>query len=384
MTSVIHYTNEFSPLTETFIYDFIIELEKTNTTNYVITKELVNTTSRPFPRVRLIGVRRNILARLIRRIFSLPSKSNNRELVREINEIKPTVIHCHFGTSAYDVLNCLAQIKKPLKIIVSMHGFDVFCTGNIPRNYNKVLLRLEEKGAVFTTPSNYLKSELSSRLGIAHKSIIVVGNLFNPCFMNDNPKRPAQTVINILSIGRLIDLKGFKYLIAAVKSLVANNIDVCLHLVGGGPLKSQLKRLSEPLLSQGRIKIYGQIKHPEVVRLMQSADLYIQPSIMGRGEQYESFGVALLEAIAAGLPVIATKTGGMPEVLVDLEEPYAFLIEEKSEEEIVQAVIRYIQADHYDPDTYKDMRYALLLRYDSAAIVSKVSAIYHDAPFINL
>lgn len=117
----------------------------------------------------------------------------------------------------------------------------------------------------------------------------------------------------LVSCGRLIGLKGLGVIIKALPGLPG-----CEFLViGEGPERAKLEMLSEQLGVSSRIHFVGGQEHCRLPDLLGAGDLFVQPTV---GE--EAFGISVVEAMACGLPVLASNVGGLPEVVADKESGY--------------------------------------------------------------
>jgi glycosyltransferase involved in cell wall biosynthesis len=92
-----------------------------------------------------------------------------------------------------------------------------------------------------------------------------------------------------------------------------------LDLVGGGPLRADLERLVHTLGLAPRVRFHGALTEPEVTELLDRADCAVLASIVARDGQMDGIPVALIEALAAGVPVVATRLSGVPELVRDGE-----------------------------------------------------------------
>jgi len=102
--------------------------------------------------------------------------------------------------------------------------------------------------------------------------------------------------------------------------------------------KGNLKQLAEQEGVSGKIQLLGAVPHHELAARLAQSDLYIQPSIIDpKTFQEESFGVVLLEALAVGLPLIVTRTGGMPEIVGE-ENTFARIIPDQDADAIFRAL----------------------------------------------
>jgi len=128
--------------------------------------------------------------------------------------------------------------------------------------------------------------------------------------------QPAQTVpddgpLKLLCVGRLIERKGQHHLIEAVKRLVGDGFDITLDLIGTGDAQSANEAQVARLGLADRVRFLGYVPREEIARHYAAAHVFVLPSYN------EGMSVALLEAMASGLAVVVTPTGGTPE-LVDL------------------------------------------------------------------
>jgi len=146
---------------------------------------------------------------------------------------------------------------------------------------------------------------------------------------------PGQRV-KLLYVGRLGHEKGLQYLIAAIPNLVSQGWKVELDIVGDGEEKEQLMLLVQKLQLQSCIKFRGVISHgDDLNKVFLRCDVFVLPSMS------EGIPKVILEAMAKGLPVIATHVGGIPDIIKDREN--GILIPPKSSEAIAQAVVSLVE-----------------------------------------
>jgi len=121
----------------------------------------------------------------------------------------------------------------------------------------------------------------------------------------------------IATIGNLLPVKGHKFLIQACSQLRNQGRKFECLVIGDGPEEMELKRLSNELQLNDVIQFLGRIPHDEVLRLLASGSIsaVVHPSILTKDGEEEGIPVALMEAMASGIPVISTTTGGIPELL---------------------------------------------------------------------
>ncbi len=121
-------------------------------------------------------------------------------------------------------------------------------------------------------------------------------------------RAPDDRVFRIVTIGRLIPRKGYRDLLEAIA--LANRSDIHLHLIGDGPLGPELRAAAERLGLTDRVTFHGAVNESEKWNMLFDADCFISASL------YEGFGIVFLEAMYAGLPIIATDEGGQTDFLV--------------------------------------------------------------------
>ncbi|HUS17486.1 MAG TPA: glycosyltransferase [Chloroflexia bacterium] len=114
----------------------------------------------------------------------------------------------------------------------------------------------------------------------------------------------------LLFVGEMeTERKGVPYLLAALALLRGRSLDVCLDLVGGGRRRAEYEERAVALGVASSCRFHGSLPHHEVAALMTRAGLFVLPSLQ------ETFGVVLAEALAAGLPLVATRSGGPEEIV---------------------------------------------------------------------
>ncbi len=159
-------------------------------------------------------------------------------------------------------------------------------------------------------------------------------NFFKPL---NTPKNGE--VFQILSVGYFIERKGFEYLIKAVKEVLKEYNNVTLKIIGSGPLKNKLQYLITELKLVNQVKLIGNVSDNELLQLYNSSDLFILPSITDTQGNTEGLGVVLLEAMACELPVIGSRVGGIPDIIIDNES--GLLVNEKDIPEL-STKIKYL------------------------------------------
>jgi len=142
--------------------------------------------------------------------------------------------------------------------------------------------------------------------------------------------RGEQKVFNILSVGRLEKVKGHKYLIDAFIGIKKEIPNAKLTIVGDGLLAEDLKSKIKELSLDGDIYLVGEVPHSDLPKYYAYADVFVMPSIS------EGFGIAVIEAMASGVPVVASRVGGLIDIIE--ENNTGLLVKPENSSEIKEAV----------------------------------------------
>jgi len=135
----------------------------------------------------------------------------------------------------------------------------------------------------------------------------------------------------ILTISNLVEVKGHKYLIEAMKEIVKKRRDILCLIIGSGNLKTMLENQIKELGLEEFVKLLGGRPHNEIAFWMNACDLFVLPSLS------ESFGIVQIEAMACGKPVVATKNGGSEEIITS--EDYGLLCEPANPKELAEKIL---------------------------------------------
>jgi N-acetyl-alpha-D-glucosaminyl L-malate synthase BshA len=226
---------------------------------------------------------------------------------------KLDLLHVHYAiphaSSAY-LAKQMVKDKMDLKIITTLHGTDITLVGLEPSFLPLVKFSIEESDGV-TAVSRFLKEKTLTNYDI-NKEIEVIPNfvdtqLFKPTMDNCIKKRLAGEGEKIL-----IHTSNFRQVkrvtdVIKIFDIVQKEIPSKLVFIGDGPERSECERLTRQLDLNDKVKFLG--KQDGLVEILSCCDLFLIPS------QSESFGLAALEAMACGLPVISSSVGGLPELV---------------------------------------------------------------------
>ena len=170
--------------------------------------------------------------------------------------------------------------------------------------------------AFVSSISEYNRDYLARELGpwILEKTRIIRCGI-DPTFYDRGSIEPNPNGLEIVSVGSLQPYKGFIFLIQSCAILRDQKIPFHCRIIGGGDLRFELERSIHQNRLQEAVELVGSRTQDEVSRLLRSANCYVQPSIVMKSGKMEGIPVALMEAMATGIPVVATSISGIPELV---------------------------------------------------------------------
>jgi N-acetyl-alpha-D-glucosaminyl L-malate synthase BshA len=230
----------------------------------------------------------------------------------------PDIIHAHgYQVFTTDAALMASKIKKA-PLVLTLHGFPrSFGNPTHRAHFNLIGKEALEKAKKIISVSHMVAREFKA-IGVPKEKIAIIPNgidleeykqlpIGNPFRKRLDIKENEKIV---LTIGRLEKIKGFQYLIKALPSIIQEVGST--KLVIAGPdfnYGSKLKKLTEETNVQENVIFYGPINGKEKFEAFSAANIVAVPSL------YEGFGMLLLEAMAAGKPLVATNTGAAPEII---------------------------------------------------------------------
>lgn len=240
--------------------------------------------------------------------------------------------------------------------VVYAHYFmNIALSGTLKKHYNIPIVGIEHASLLqkkkisrhvdFLARYAYLQSDalltVSQGLqeSIVHKfdqQSTIIPNLVNPLFLN-TPLRneSSRSIFNIVSIGSLIHRKGFDVLIEAMTLLSMSSFH--LTIIGGGRLYRPLQKMIIQLGLEDKVSLSGQLPSHQIVSILKQSHLLVSSS------RSETFGVTLLEGMALGLPVVATRCGG-PEYFITPE--IGLIVEKNNPLALAKAIDKVRKRDY--------------------------------------
>jgi L-malate glycosyltransferase len=200
-----------------------------------------------------------------------------------------------------------------------------------------------------------------------HQCMKIIRNGIDTDVFRPPITRGNRKTLKLVVVSRLIERKGIQYILAAIAKLKDKDIE--LTIVGRGNYESNLKRICRVHELERKITFHGYCTNEMLPRIYQEHDVFILTSLA------ESFGIVFLEAMACGLPAIAGRTGGIPDII---SEENGILVEPTDIDEIRDAILKMQE----NPELRRQMgyknRHKVLDSYSWRNVAMMYQDIYHS------
>ena len=282
-------------------------------------------------------------------------------LARLFRQLSPDIVQAHmFHTNLYCAI--AARLARVPVFITTEHGKNMWKTKIHHWIEHNIISPLSDKRIAV---SQDIKKIRISTGDIPEEKIDVI----TPCVSvppRPIPVLPPKKKFTIGTVGRLVDAKDYPTLLKAFDILFKINHQIQLVLVGDGPLRDQLEGMASKMDSGSKIKFAGHQNN--VDEWLNKFDLFAMSSIR------EGIPVAMLEAMAAGLPVVSTSVGGIPEVVEHGKN--GLLAEPQNPKALSDAIGQVIDDHNLRLHLGKKARETIKLKYSQAAICKKYEKLY--------
>lgn len=287
-----------------------------NFNHWVVTRRRENATQFPFK--QLIQLNKHPLRGFRRLWYRLQDRSipigrhETRQLLNLTSSKNAAVLHVYFGTEASRLLPYLCQ--ETCAKVVSFHGADL--SENLKEEEFQALLKTTD---LFLARSESLVTALQER-GCPEERIrlnrtgIPLPEKFEPLQLG---AISAEQPLRLLQACRFIPKKGLDITLEAVAMLNTGGMPATLDLAGGGPLQPSLEQQAKELGISDRVRFLGFLPNHELLSRLRNYHLFIHPSRTTDTGDREGIPNSLLEAMAYGIPPVATRHSGIPEAVED-------------------------------------------------------------------
>src|SRR6266404_1155257 len=350
---------------------------------FVITKEIQNAESFPFRDIEIIPQSRMNLLRhgwlkFVKREPPIVYRGEYQVLASLLENRGADLMHIYFGHTGVHLLPFIEQWDKPC--VVSFHGADVAIKDDIP-NYPEKLRRLFDLVPLVLARSQSLANRLiqfgcpPEKLRINRTGI----PLDDFPFVDRQP--PPDGRWKVMQACRLIPKKGVATSLRASAIFKKDNPKAEFFIAGKGPLQPELEMLADGLGILRDVHFVGFLSQRKLLELYASSHLFLHPSEISANKDQEGVPNSVLEAMATGLPVVATRHGGIPEAVE--HERTGFLVAEEDHVGLANAM----QLITRSPDLLTQMgaraHATVIERFEQDAQIDQLESFYEEAISLN-
>ncbi len=350
---------------------------------FVVTKEIQNAERFPFAKIEIVPKRRtNLLVhgwlKFVERRPPIVYRGEYQTLDALLERHGADLMHIYFGHTGVHLLPFIEQWDKPC--VVSFHGADVAHKSDI-KDYPAKLRRLFDAVPLVFARSQSLIDRLIHLGCPPEKLRINRTGIPLEEFPFAERRRPTDGKWRILQACRLIPKKGVATSLRAFAIFKKDNPKAEFFIAGKGPLQPELEMLADGLGIIRDVHFVGFLSQSRLLELYHSSHLFLHPSEISVNQDQEGVPNSVLEAMATGLPVVATRHGGIPEA-VDHERS-GFLVDEEDHVGLARAMQRIVDSPELLEKMGAAARNTVAARFEQGAQIQQLESFYQEAVMMN-
>ena len=256
----------------------------------------------------LLGLLRQFITRPSELVKSVAVWWRTLGLLPVLRSLRPDHLHAHWATFP-STAAMLASARLEVPFSFTAHAHDIFL-------HDHLLAEKMRRAAFGITISEFNRQYLSATVSpTATQCMRIVHCGVSPAAFAYEPE--GRRAGAIVSVGRLDEIKGFIHLIDACSLLVERGVPFECDIIGEGPLRATLQRRIDSSGLAAHVRLLGALNQEDVRRNLLQASVFVLPSVVTARGDRDGIPVALMEAMAIGLPVVSTRVSGIPELVVD-------------------------------------------------------------------
>jgi glycosyltransferase involved in cell wall biosynthesis len=271
-------------------------------------------------------------------VFPFVFGSNLLQLIWCLRSRRIDIVNLHYPT---DHCSYFAVCRRLLciRLVTSVHGRDAFYRERPKETYSRAFRFVIKSSDLVILPSDAYRLKLLEAFPEIHDRAIFLHNgidpsQFTPAERAGDERRATEGNRYILCVAELQEYKAIDVLLRAAAPLLTADPSLTLVLAGDGPLRTELEGLASTLGIRPQTMFLGMQGAPEIARLLRGCETMVLPSRM------EPFGIVLIEAMACKAPVVASRIGGIPEIVE--HERNGILVEPENPEALTAGLSRVL------------------------------------------
>ncbi|GEO92944.1 glycosyltransferase [Kocuria flava] len=286
-----------------------------------------------------------------------------------------THLHAHFASLAARVAEIASRLTG-VPFTVTTHAKDIFHESVDPDRLRRTLARARTVVAI----SEHNRRHLAGRFPEHAATLRLVRNgLELERFPYRDPRPPGER-LHVAAVGRLVPKKGFDRLLHAAARLRAEGRSLRLSIAGGGELAGPLGALAARLGLEDAVELLGPRTQAEVAALLRTADVFAAPCVVGPDGNADGLPTVLLEAMAMGVPVVATDVTGIPEAVREGPPRTGLLVPADDVAALARALARAADPGFDRVGTARAARALVEREHDGARQAAALRALLPPAP----
>ncbi len=246
-----------------------------------------------------------------RKVQHVDQRTMLRECITEqLRKDRVDVLLAEYGPTGAELLSCSTEAGVPL--VVHFHGFDAYSKEPLERfeGYRELL----SEAAAIVVVSRHMEQQLLS-LGAPRERLHMIQ--YGIDVDRFTPGTPANNPPHFLAVGRFVDKKAPLITLFAFREVWHQRPEAHLTMVGSGVLWEGVRQLTVALGLESVVELTGMLTPDRVAERMRDSRAFVQHSVVPASNDHEGTPLAVLEAMASGLPVVSTMHAGIPDVVND-------------------------------------------------------------------
>ncbi len=303
----------------------------------------------------------------------LPKLAQLTIALRQLKDGPYDIVHSQYGTLGKGVISLKTSGLLPVKHLTSFRGHDITQHLTSTEGFYDQLFK---KGDLFLPVSKSLKQRLVDR-GCDEKKIDVLHSGINCDRFRYQPRfLKKDEPVKILTVARLVEMKGVSYGIKAVARLIESGRSVCYRVAGDGALRSELEQLIQQLGMGNSIQLLGWKDHQGLAQLMDDTHVLLTPSVTASNGEQEGIPNVVKEAMAMGIPVVGTFHSGVPELVENGVSGY--LAPERDSDKLAECLVKLINNSDKWPEMGKAGRQKIEDEFDMNKLNDRLVELYRS------
>jgi len=299
------------------------------------------------------------------------SAAETRRFLATLEQERCEVLHLFFGNVAIHWLPLLRVC--PVPVVISFHGSDVAGAMTSP-GYAEAVAEMFRLATLVPCRSERLLERVAG-LGCASEKLRVMRTIL-PELPAGQHMPPTDDAWRIVQAARLVPKKGIAAAMRAFAVFAGQYPGSTFTIAGQGPMEESLRRLARELKIEDRVEFTGFLSQDQLQGLFSMAHIFLHPSETVDGD-VEGVPNAMLEAMAMGIPVVATRHGGIPEVVGEGEN--GLLTEEADVEALTAALLRLAEDSNFYRRLSKNAAISVREQFSADRQIAAVEEIYREA-----